>query len=356
MNEDPYKVLRLKPDASQEDVHRAAKRLTRMLHLDLNPDSKSAEEKFKEVSAAHDLLGDPKKRACFDRSEIDAPGAERPQPRYYRVFAEAARPDPYASDAGFADFAGTDELLASLFGHRRGVRMGGDLHARLALDFLEFVNGTTKRLQLPDGSTVDVAVPPDDRDGQVLHLRGKGHPGIGSGLNGDLLVELEVCEHHRFTRRGGDIRFDLPASLLEAALGSRWRHRHRWARSWSPCPRVRTPAPPYAGGAFCGRTSAATMRTQRCGWSCLIVPMQNRRHALNAGWLARRITRVPDGGVDAGDQRGVAACARGPSVAPDMGDGRLGSVPAAGQRAPLLEDRPGTRLPDPGPTRHSGRQ
>jgi len=223
MNEDPYKVLGLKPDASQEDIHRAFKRLARKLHPDLNPGNKEAEEKFKKVSAAHDLLGDPEKRARFDRGEIDATGAERPQPRYYRDFAEADGHNPYTSDAGFADLSDTDELLASLFGRRgRGVRMAGaDIRGQLALDFLEAVNGTTKRLKLPDGSTVDVTVPPGVHDGQVLRLRGKGRPGIGGGAHGDLLVELQVGEHPRFTRQGDDIHFDLPISLPEAVLGGR---------------------------------------------------------------------------------------------------------------------------------------
>jgi DnaJ-class molecular chaperone len=98
---------------------------------------------------------------------------------------------------------------------------GEDLHGRLTLEFLEAVNGTTKRLTLPDGSTVDVTVPPGTRDGQVLRLRGKGAPGIGGGPPGDLLVEIEVGAHPHFTRQGDDIHFDLPVSLTEAVLGGR---------------------------------------------------------------------------------------------------------------------------------------
>ena len=107
---------------------------------------------------------------------------------------------------------------------RRGARMrmrGGDLHGRLVLDFLDAVNGATKRLTLPDGSTVDVTVPPGTRDGQVLRLRGKGEAGIGGGPAGDLLVEVEVGPHHHFTRKGDDIHFELPVSLTEAVLGGR---------------------------------------------------------------------------------------------------------------------------------------
>jgi DnaJ-class molecular chaperone len=232
MTETPYDILGVKRDATQEQIRSAYRKLARKLHPDLNPGDRTAEERFKQVSAAHDLLGDPEKRARFDRGEIDASGAERPQQtHFYRDFAggPGPGPHPYASDAGFADMMDADDLLAELFGGGgrtggRGARMrtrGGDLRGQLALDFLDAVNGTTKRLTLPDGSTVDVTVPPGTRDGQVLRLRGKGGAGIGGGAAGDLLVEVEVGSHRHFTRKGDDIHFELPVSLPEAVLGAR---------------------------------------------------------------------------------------------------------------------------------------
>ena len=95
------------------------------------------------------------------------------------------------------------------------------MRGQLVLDFLEAVNGTTKRLTLPDGSTLDVTVPPGTRDGQVLRLRGKGGAGIGGGAAGDLLVDVEVGPHRHFTRKGDDIHFELPVSLPVAVLGGR---------------------------------------------------------------------------------------------------------------------------------------
>src|SRR3979411_1594834 len=102
MADDPYATLGVKKDASQEDLQKAYRRLAKKLHPDLNPGDKRAEEQFKDLSAAYDLLGDPEKRARFDRGEIDASGAERPRYRYYRDFADSDGASPYTSDAGFA--------------------------------------------------------------------------------------------------------------------------------------------------------------------------------------------------------------------------------------------------------------
>ncbi len=227
MSADPYDVLGVKRDASAEDIRKAYRALARKHHPDLNPGDKKAEERFKAVSAANDLLGDAEKRARFDRGEIDASGAERPPPRYYRD--HAAESSSYDSEAGFADMMDEDELLGALFG--RGARRrqgggqfhmkGGDIHARLEIEFLEAVNGATKRVTLPDGAVVDVTVPPGTREGQVLRLRGKGTPGLGSGAPGDLLVEVMVGQHRHFTRRDDDILLDLPVTLTEAVLGAR---------------------------------------------------------------------------------------------------------------------------------------
>lgn len=229
---DPYKILEVKRDASQEDIRKAYRRLAKKLHPDLNPGNRDAEAKFKEVSAAYDLLSDPEKRARFDRGEIDASGAERPQHRYYRDFADAGagaasehyRRGPYASDAGFADFGDADDILSELFGRAarsRRPRRGADVQYRLPIELLEAVNGATKRVTLPDGSVLDVTIPPGTRDGQVLRLRGKGRPGREGAPPGDALVEIEVRPHPIFTRRGDDIHIDLPVSLVEAVTGAR---------------------------------------------------------------------------------------------------------------------------------------
>lgn len=228
MAADPYTVLGVKREASQDEIRTAYRALAKKFHPDLNPGNRNAEEQFKAVSAAYELLGDAAKRARFDRGEIDAAGAERPQQTYYRDYAETGRGGgPYASNAGYADFADTDDLFANLFrggGGRggAGVKMRGqDLLFRLEVDFLDAINGATKRVTMPDQTTLDVTLPPGIRDGQVLRLRGKGRPGLHGGAPGDALVEITVAPHALFRRDGDDIRLDLPVSLAEAVLGGR---------------------------------------------------------------------------------------------------------------------------------------
>jgi DnaJ-class molecular chaperone len=222
----PYEVLGVAPTASSAEIQKAYRKLAKELHPDLNPGDKSAEEKFKEVAGAYDVLGDAEKRKRFDNGEIDATGAERPQPRFYRDFATSDHGHPYTDSSGFADFVDADDALAELLRRAqraRANRPGEDLHYRLPIDFVESITGANKRLTLPDGGSLDVKIPPGLIDGQILRLRGKGAPGTGTGGPGDALIEVEILPDPRFTREGDDISLELPISLSEAVLGGRIR-------------------------------------------------------------------------------------------------------------------------------------
>ncbi|MFY9294074.1 MAG: J domain-containing protein [Methylorubrum rhodinum] len=223
MSDDPFAILGVERDASPELIRKTYRKLARKLHPDLNPGNTEAEEQFKNVSRAYDLLNDPEKRARFDRGEIDISGVERPRQRYYRDVSEPSADHAYASDAGFADFD-TDDLLAEIFGGRGRSnvrRRGADVHYQLDLDFLDAVNGATRPVTLPDGTTLDVRIPPGTREGQTLRLRGKGEPGRNGAPPGDALIAIGVRPHPVFRRAGDDIHFEQGVPLHAAVLGGR---------------------------------------------------------------------------------------------------------------------------------------
>lgn len=221
----PYEVLGIAPSASADDIQKAYRKLAKKLHPDLNPGDKSAEEKFKEVAGAYDLLSNPEKRKRYDAGEIDETGAERPQQQYYRDYAGSGF-GRYSSDAGFADFAEGSDPFAELFrqsAQARANRRGQDLHYRLAVSFADAIVGGAQRVTLPTGGALDVTLPAGIIDGQTLRLKGKGAPGAGKGGAGDALIEIEVRPDPRFTREGDDITIEIPISLTEAVLGGKIR-------------------------------------------------------------------------------------------------------------------------------------
>ena len=224
---DPYEVLGVARTATPEEIRKAYRQLAKKLHPDLNPGDSHAEERFKEVSAANDLLSDPDKRRRYDAGEIDASGAEKAPPhgRYYREYAGGAG-HPYESAEGYADFAEGDDVFAELLRRSREQQRermrrapGADLHYELSVPFLDAVNGALRTITLPQGGTLDVTIPAGVEDGQALRLKGKGAPAPGEGPPGDALVQIVVEPHRFFTREGEDIRVELPITVKEAALG-----------------------------------------------------------------------------------------------------------------------------------------
>jgi DnaJ-class molecular chaperone len=221
---DPYETLGVAKTASAEEIRSVYRKLAKKLHPDLNPGDKLAEERFKEVSVANDLLSDPEKRRRFDTGEIDASGAEKtpPNARYYRDYA-AEGGHPYEAHGAYGDFAQGDDLFAEVL--RRSAeqarrRPGADLHYELPIDFLDAVNGASKTITLPQGGTLNVTIPAGVEDGQILRLRGKGAPSPGEGPPGDALVQVAVRPHRYFSREADDILLDLPITVKEAALGA----------------------------------------------------------------------------------------------------------------------------------------
>jgi DnaJ-class molecular chaperone len=229
MAQTPYELLGVKPDASADEIRKAYRKLAKQFHPDINPGKPEAEARFKEISAAYDLLSDSDKRARYDRGEIDETGAERPPRGYYRSQAEGAQGWRYQPE-GEMDLSDLEDLFAA-FGsagrRRRGETgagfsaRGADGHFTLTVDFVTAATGGKQRLSLAPEEWLDVTIPAGVEDGQVLRLRGKGGPGFGGGTSGDALIEVHVAAHPLFRRDGDNVLLELPVSLAEAVLGAR---------------------------------------------------------------------------------------------------------------------------------------
>ena len=225
----PYEVLGVKPDASADEIRKVYRKLAKQFHPDLNPGKPEAEERFKSISAAYDLLSDPDKRARYDRGEIDETGAERPPRGYYRGHAEGAQGWRYQPE-GETDLSDLEDLFAAFGSAGRRQRgeagagfraRGADRHFTLTVDFVTAATGGKQRLSLAPEEWLDVTIPAGVQDDQVLRLRGKGSPGFGGGTAGDALIEVHVAPHPLFRRDGDNVQLELPVSLTEAMLGAR---------------------------------------------------------------------------------------------------------------------------------------
>lgn len=229
---DPYKELGVARNASADEIKKAFRKLAKDLHPDKNPGDKAAEDRFKRVTAAFDLLGDKDKRAKFDRGEIDADGREQ-----HRGFGGGGARGPGAGFGGFGGAGGPggrasfDDIdLDDLFGmfggqgRQRGARdftpKGQDVRATLTISLEDSIAGATRRIQFSDGRTLDVTIPKGAGDGQVIRLRGQGAPGR-LGQAGDALIELKIAAHPLYRREGADLVMDLPITAPDAILGGK---------------------------------------------------------------------------------------------------------------------------------------
>lgn len=221
--QDPYQELGVARSASADEIRRAFRKLAKQYHPDANPGDKAAEERFKRISAAFDVVGDAEKRKKFDAGEIDADGRET-----MRGFAGGG---PFGQTGGGfrggGDFENIDlsEILGEMFGARGraggfgGPQRGGDVRARLEIDLEEAIAGGKKRISFQDGHALDVTIPKGATDGQVLRLKGQGSPGRAGP--GDALIELVLKPHPLFRREGDNLVMDLPVTAPDAILGAK---------------------------------------------------------------------------------------------------------------------------------------
>lgn len=241
MDEDYYKILGVDRNASATDIQKAYRKLARQSHPDLNPDDKKAQEKFKKIQKAYDVLSDQEKRAMYDQ--------------YGSAFEDAAAGAaggawrPHGGAAGFEDidvsqlfggqFGGGNVDIGDIFrqfgrggnarpgGNRRAggrrTHRGGDVNHEMEIPFTTAILGGTISLVMQRASgakeTIDVRIPQGIDEGQTIRCRGQGDP--GGGIPGDLLIKIHIAPHPHFTRRGQDLQVRLPITIAEAALGAK---------------------------------------------------------------------------------------------------------------------------------------
>ena len=217
--------------ASADEIRKAFRKLAKENHPDTNPDNKAAEEKFKRVSAAFDIVGDAEKRKKFDAGEIDEDGRERGYGGYGGQggpWGQRGGPQGGFRAEGFENIDLSD-LFGDILGRQRGGRAGpqgggfamrgSDVRARLDIDLEEAILGGKKRIAFSDGRTLDVTIPKGASDGQTLRLKGQGQEGRGGA--GDALIELRLKPHPVFRIEGADLVMDLPVSVPDAVLGGK---------------------------------------------------------------------------------------------------------------------------------------
>ncbi len=209
---DPYDVLGVPRNAGADVIKKTYRQLARKLHPDSAGGKPGAEDRFKDLSAAYELLSDSKKRASYDRGEIDAKGNP------------IGRGGPFgggrARSSGRSPF---DDFFRARGGRANAnLRIdGADVSYSLKVSFADAIVGANKNVSIANGKRLAVTIPPGTRSGQVLRLKGQGMGGLGGGLNGDAHVEILVEPDALFRREGHNIMMDCPVTLAEAVLGAR---------------------------------------------------------------------------------------------------------------------------------------
>ena len=241
MASDPYQVLGVPRSASADEIRKAFRKLAKANHPDTNPNNKAAEERFKQVSGAFDILGDAEKRKKFDAGAIDADGRETfggfggRGPGGGGPWGPPPGAGPFGAGGHSQSFEGVDlsDILGEMFGGARSGRGGGsqgggfggfsqrgaDVRAPLSIDLEEAIKGGKKRVAFSDGRTIDITIPKGAQEGQTLRLKGQGSPGRTGP--GDAYIELSIAPHPIYRREGETLVMDVPITVYDAVLGGK---------------------------------------------------------------------------------------------------------------------------------------
>ncbi|MBR0596682.1 DnaJ C-terminal domain-containing protein [Sinanaerobacter chloroacetimidivorans] len=233
---DYYEVLGLKKEASANEIKKAFRKKAMQYHPDKNPGDKISEDKFKEVNEAYSILADADKKDKYDRfgfAGVDPNaafnGGQGQGPGNQGGYQYQEYSDFNGADFDiFKDFSGSefDNLFGTMFGggfgstqRKAGPRKGADLQTSITITFEEAAFGAKKQVRL-NGKTISITIPEGIDNNSKISLKGQGQPSTNGGANGDLIVEIKIRPHSKFTRKGSDLYIDMPITLTQAALGT----------------------------------------------------------------------------------------------------------------------------------------
>ncbi len=228
---DYYEVMGLKRDANEKDIKMAYRRLARKYHPDINKEP-NAEEKFKELGHAYEVLKDPQKRAQYDQfGHQEAQGHPHEPHKPYYTYTQQGRGSQWGGAGAEID----EDFLASIFGHARPKQRamaGEDYQANITLNLEDGFKGCTRKIEIPvytqdaqgqmqmKTQTLNVKIPAGVRQGQKIRLPGQGGPGFNKGPAGDLYLTVHFHKHPFFELKEKDIWLTLPVTPWEGALGA----------------------------------------------------------------------------------------------------------------------------------------
>jgi DnaJ-class molecular chaperone len=239
----PYDVLGVPKGASEAEVKKAFRRAAKQHHPDRNRDDPRAQERFSELNSAYEILGDTGKRAQFDRGEIGpdgkpkgfegfggAGGSGGPSPddlfRHFRNMGGGKAGGPQPGPGGFDGsdifgrmFGETAERSRNPGAQRARAQPGADANVTMSVTLEEIAAGQPKRVALPTGRDLEVAIPKALTDGMTVRLRGQGYSSPTGGEAGDAMLTIRIAPHERFTVEGRDLRVRIPVPLADAVLG-----------------------------------------------------------------------------------------------------------------------------------------
>ena len=227
---DYYKILGVDKKASQDDVKKAYRKLAVKFHPDKNPGDKKAEEKFKEINEANDVLSDPAKRKKYDDLGENWQSQSQGFPN---DFGQQSRRRQGGQQFYSSEESQFSDFFESVFGRGAGGGFGGsskqrgrmqrqgeDHQAETTITLEEAFNGTSRQVNLAN-QTLNLKLKPGIADGQILRMKEKGGPGMNGGPNGDLFITIHIQKHPRFERKGDDLYFDQPLDAYTAILGGK---------------------------------------------------------------------------------------------------------------------------------------